>query len=105
MGQHTLVLRNKSKMTLRNLANPYPSIMPRSHIHGSPLQFYYGLNLKDDPANANFRSLIRMYSGVTTGFDLSTKDKVGKEPFGDMSDTDCYVLIRKVSVNNGNGMV
>ena len=23
---------------------------------------------------------------------VSTKDKVGKEPFGDMSDTDCYGL-------------
>ena len=33
-----------------------------------------------------------MHSGVATGFDVSTKDKVGKEPFGDMSDTDCYGL-------------
>ena len=35
--------------------------MPRSHIHGSPRQFYYGLNLTDDPGNANFRSPIRMH--------------------------------------------
>ena len=35
--------------------------MPRSHIHGSPRQFYYGLNLTDDLGNANFRSLIGMY--------------------------------------------
>ena len=36
-------------------------LMPRSHIHGSPRRFYYGLNLKDDPGNANFRSPIRMH--------------------------------------------
>ena len=35
--------------------------MPRSHIHGSPRRFYYGLNLTDDPGNANFRSPIRMH--------------------------------------------
>ena len=35
--------------------------MPRSHIHGSPRRFYYGLNLRDDPGNANFRSPIRMH--------------------------------------------
>ena len=32
--------------------------MPRSHIHGSPLRFYYGLNLRDGPGNANFCSPI-----------------------------------------------
>ena len=36
-------------------------LMPRSHIHGSPRRFYYGLNLMDDPGNADFRSLIRMH--------------------------------------------
>ena len=36
------------------------AFMPRSHIHGSPRRFYYGLNLTDDPGNANFRSPIRM---------------------------------------------
>ena len=46
-----------------------------------------------------------MHSGVTTGFDVSTKDKVGKEPFVDMSDTDCYCLLRKVSVSYGNDTV
>ena len=35
--------------------------MPRSHIHGSPRRFYYGLNLTDDPGNANFRSPIRVH--------------------------------------------
>ena len=35
--------------------------MPRSHIHGSPRRSYYGLNLGDDPGNANFRSPIRMH--------------------------------------------
>ena len=37
------------------------SDMPRSHIHGSPRRFYYGLNLMDDHGNANFCSLIRMH--------------------------------------------
>ena len=36
-------------------------LMPRSHIHGSPRRFYYGLNLTDDPGNANFRSPIWMH--------------------------------------------
>ena len=36
-------------------------LMPRSHIHGSPRRFYYGLNLTDDPRNANFRSPIRIH--------------------------------------------
>ena len=35
--------------------------MLRSHIHGSPRRFYYGLNLTDDPGNASFRSPIRMH--------------------------------------------
>ena len=76
--------------------------MPRSNIHGSPRRFHYGLNLTDDPGNSKFRSLIRMHSGMATGFDVSTKDKVGKEPFGDMSDTDCYGLIRNVLVKYEN---
>ena len=37
------------------------SVMPRSHIHGSPSRFYYGLNLTDNHGNANFRSPIRMH--------------------------------------------
>ena len=72
--------------------------MPRSHTQGSPRRFHYGLNLTDDPENANFCSLIWMHSGAATGFDVFTKDMVGKEPFGDMSDTDCYGLLRNVSV-------
>ena len=43
--------------------------MPRSHIHGSPRRFHCGLNLTDDPGNANFHSMIRMHSVVTTGLD------------------------------------
>ena len=38
-----------------------PSLKPRSHIHRSPPRFCYGLNLTDDPGNANFRSPIRMH--------------------------------------------
>ena len=37
------------------------TLMPRSHIHGSPRRFYYGLDFTDDPGNANFRSPIRMH--------------------------------------------
>ena len=73
-------------------------IMPRSHIHGSPRRFYYGSNLTDDPGNAIFRSPIRMHHGVTTGFDVSTKDKIEKELFGDMIDTVCYGLVRNATV-------
>ena len=36
----------------------------------------------------------RMRNVVATGFDVSTKDNVGKGSFGDVSDTDCYGLIR-----------
>ena len=44
-----------------NRAYDHAYLMPRSHIHGSPRRFYYGLNLTDDPGNANFRSPIRMH--------------------------------------------
>ena len=37
------------------------SVMPRSYFQGSPSSFYYGLNLTDDPGNANFLSPIRMH--------------------------------------------
>ena len=45
-----------------------------------------------------FRGPIRMHNGGATRFDVSTKDKVGKEPFCDMSDRDCYGLVQKVTV-------
>ena len=65
--------------------------MPRSHIHGSPRRFHIRSNLTDDPGNATFRKPIhvRMHNGVATGFDVSTKDKIGKESSGDMIDTVC----------------
>ena len=63
--------------------------MPRSHIHGSPRRFHYGSNLTDDPVNAIFRSPIGIHNGVATGFYVSTKDKIEKELFSDMSDTVC----------------
>ena len=50
------------------------SLMPMSHIHGSPRRFHYESNLMDDPGNANFRSPIRMHNVMATGFDVSTKD-------------------------------
>ena len=36
-----------------------------------------------------------MHKVVATCFGISTKDNVGKGPFGDCSDKDCYGLIRK----------
>ena len=41
---------------------PAIALMPRSHIHGSPHRFHYGLNLMDDPGNDNFRSPIQMHN-------------------------------------------
>ena len=41
-----------------------------------------------------------MHNVVATGFDVSTKDNVGKGPFGDVSDTDCYDLI-----GNSHGVI
>ena len=73
-------------------------VMPRSHIHGSPSRFHYGSNLTDDPGNAIFR---RMPNGVATGFDVSTKDKIEKDPFGDMIDTVCYGLVRSSTERHG----
>ena len=71
--------------------------MPRSHIHGSPCRSHYGLNLTDDPRNAIFRRLMRMPNGVATGFDVSSKDKIEKEPFGDMIDMVYYSLVRNAT--------
>lgn len=56
------------------------NIMLRSYIHASPRWFHYGLNLTDDPGNAN---PIRMHNGVITDFDVSINNNVGKRPFGD----------------------
>ena len=72
--------------------------MPRAHIHGSTSRFHYGSNLTDDPRNATFRRPIRMHNGVATGFEVSIKDKIEKEPFGDMIDTVCYGLVRNATV-------
>ena len=75
--------------------------MPRSHIHGSPHRPHYGSNLTDDPGNAIFRRPIRMPNGVATGFDVSTKDKIEREPFGDMIDTVYYGLARSSTERHG----
>ena len=72
--------------------------MPRSHIHGSPSRFNYRSDLTDDPGNAIFHSPIRMHYGVATNFDVSTKDKIEKKPFGDMIDTVYYGLVRNATV-------
>ena len=73
-------------------------LMPRSHTHGSPRRFHYGSNLTDDLGTAIFRRPIRMPNGVATGFDVSTKEKIENEPFGDMIDTVCYGLVRNATV-------
>ena len=54
---------------LINFHDPGRTVLPGSHIHGSPRRFHYELNLTDDPGNANFDSLIRIHSGVATGFE------------------------------------
>ena len=79
--------------------------MPRSHIHGSPRRFHYGSNLTHDPGNAIFRSPTRMHNGVATGFDVSTKDKIEKEPFGSMNDTVCYALVPNATFKYENDTV
>ena len=73
-------------------------LMPRSHIQGSPRRFHYGSNLTDDPGNAIFHSPTQMHNCVATGFDVSSKDMIEKEPFGDMIDTVCYGLVRNATV-------
>ena len=73
-------------------------LMPRSHIQGSPRRFHYRSNLTDDPRNAIFRSPTRMHNGVATGFDVPSKDKIEKEPFGNMIDTVCNGLVRNATV-------
>ena len=72
--------------------------MPRSHIHGSHRRFHYGSNLTDDAGNAIFRSTIRMHNGVSTGFDVSTKDEIEIKLFGDMIDADYYGLVQNATV-------
>ena len=39
-----------------------------------------------------------MHNGVATDFDVSTKDNIEKEPFGDMIDTVCYGLVWNATV-------
>ena len=41
-------------------------LMPKSHIHGSPWRFEYGLNLTDATEKAKFRTPIRIRYGFTT---------------------------------------
>ena len=46
-----------------------------------------------------------MPNGVATGFDVSTKDKIEKEPFGDRIDTVCYGLVRNATFKYENDTV
>ena len=73
----------------------YPGVMPRSHIHGWPRWFYYGLNLTDDPGNANFRSLIRLhYIRMIKHYSVWLRMQYGKL----RTNTDCHEWCRIVSV-------
>ena len=67
------------------LNRPYAQVTHSRITSPVPLR----INLTDDPGNAIFRSPIRMHNGVATDFDVYTKDKIEKEPFGDMIDTVC----------------
>ena len=52
------------------------TVMPRSHIHGSPRRFHYGSNPTDDPGNGNFRSLIQMHNASTTTYDYGCNTEI-----------------------------
>ena len=72
-------------------------LMPRSHIHGSPRRFSYGLNLTDDPGNANFHSPIRMhYIWMIKYYYVWLGMRYGKPRIN----TDCHEWCRIVSVAN-----
>ena len=73
------------------------SVMPRSHIHGSPRRFYYGLNLTNDSGNANSRSPIRMhYIRMIKYYYTWLRMQYGKL----RTNTDCHKWCRIVSVAN-----
>ena len=75
----------------------YYTIMPRSHIHGSPRRFYYGLNLTDDAGNAKFRSPIRMhYIRMIKYYYVWLRMQYGKL----RTNMDCHGWCRIVSVAN-----
>ena len=74
--------------------NPF---MPRSHIHGSPRWFYYGLNLTDDPGYATFCSPIRMhYIRMIKYYYVWLRMQYWKL----RTNTDCHEWCRIVSVAN-----
>ena len=52
------------------------SLLPRSHIHGSPCRFHYGSNPTDDPGNYNIRSPIRMHNASTTTYDYGCDTEI-----------------------------
>ena len=67
--------------------------MPRSHIHG----FYYGLNLTDDPGNANFHRPIHMhYIRTIKYYYACLRMQYGKLRINTL----CYDWCRIVSVAN-----
>ena len=73
------------------------SVMPRSHIHGSPRRFYYGLNHTHDPENANFRRSIRMhYMRMIKYYYVWLRMRYGEL----RTNTDCHEWCWIVSVAN-----
>ena len=52
-----------------NLVLGMKTLMPRSHIHGTPRRFHYGSDPTDDPGNDNFRSPTQMHNASTTTYD------------------------------------
>ena len=88
--------RKKSWSLWKKLLDPRMT-MPRSHIHGSPRPFYYGLNLTDDPGNANIRSPIRMhYISMIKYYHVWLRMQYGKL----RTNTDCHEWCLIVSVAN-----
>ena len=52
------------------------SLMPRSHIHGSPRRFHYGSNPTDDLGNDHFRIPMRMHNTSTTTYDYRCNTEI-----------------------------
>ena len=71
--------------------------MPRSHLHGSPRRFYYGLNFTDDPENVNFSSSIWMHNiRMIKYYYVWLRMQYGKL----WTNKDCHKWCRIVSVAN-----
>ena len=76
------IKRSRMKIWLINLSlisikeNLLFSVIPRSHIHGSPRRFHYGSNPTDDPGYDNFRSPMQMHYASTTTYDYGCNTEI-----------------------------